>query len=382
MFVVLLNNLPNFFSAPRDNPNDLIQEGLSIANLIVVICSLIVCIYSVYLLVTSKKLWYNILAGPSFWVMCLFTLYCLSTFWSIFPLGTVFHAVELVGYFIVATFIFSGKGPLKTLYLLMFLQLLFGAVVSLQDAIGGLQAGKFFSFMQSNQFSLYTAVFLLLHYYFHRANISGYIFGSILFIGFGSAGTVAAFLAGMAVYLIYGSPKRTIYLFRVPIVLSIISFEIVFLFFPEYFDGLINILSAVLQKDPQSFYDATGRLEIWKIYSNILIFDYPLGTGFWSDRVLFHEFLGEFAGLWWLPKSAHDGFLSAWVGAGLPAVLCLSLIYISIVKHLKRQVDPIRRVSLSLLVMLFINSLTYPGIGGYFTLWYYVLAAIISLSKS
>ena len=34
-----------------------------------------------------------------------------------------------------------------------------------------------------------------------------------------------------------------------------------------------------------------------------------------------------------------------------------------------------------MLTMLFINSITYPGIGGIFSMWYYALAVVIVLSN-
>jgi O-antigen ligase len=79
--------------------------------------------------------------------------------------------------------------------------------------------------------------------------------------------------------------------------------------------------------------------------------------------------------------NAHNGFLSAWIGAGIPALGCLLMVYISTIVNLRRQNVLVRRICFSLLFMLFINSMTYSGIGGFFSMWYFVLAAVIVLSN-
>jgi hypothetical protein len=377
--VVILNNIPNFFLVLRDTPYELVTSELSLSNKIQIVSTVIIAIYCHLIYMASRKLRVNLLAGPFFWIGFLLTLYCVSTLWSIFPKGTAFGSIELVAYFAMAVFIFTGKRPLINLYWIMFFQLLLGALPLAQDGIVQLQSGRFFGFLQSNQHALYAAVYLLLHYHLYRSRILGYIYGFGMFAGFGSSATTSALLSGIAVYLIYGNTKSILYLARIPIITAIIIFNFSFMFFPEYFAGAIDVLSTVLQKDSENFYDATGRLNIWPIYINILK-GYPLGTGFWSDREFLYEHLGSFAQQWFSPNT-HNGYLSAYLSAGIPAILCLSLVYISTIRHLARQPSNVRRIGLSMLMILFINSLTYPGIGGYFTLWYYVLAAIIALSN-
>ena len=379
--VVILNNIPNFFLVLRDIPYELVTGELTISNKLQIVSTIIIAIYCHLIFMASGTLRSNLLTGPFFWTIVLFSLYCASTFWSIFPKGTAFGSVELIVYFAVAVFIFSGKRPLINLYWIMFFQILLGALALAQDGIVQLQSGRFFGLLQSNQHALYAAVYLLLHYHLYRSRILGYIFGFVMFVGFGSSATTSALLSGIAVYLIYGNTTSILYLARIPIITAIVIFNFSFMFFPEYFAGAIDVLSTVLQKDSEHFYDATGRLNIWPIYINILK-DYPLGTGFWSEREFLYEHLSSFAQhQWFLPPNAHNGYLSAYLSAGIPGILCLSLIYISTIKHLGRQPSQIRRIGLSMLMILFINSLTYPGIGGYFTLWYYVLATIIALSN-
>jgi hypothetical protein len=379
--VVILNNIPNLFLVVRDTPYELVTGELSTSNILQICSTIIVTIYCNLIVLSSRTIRPNLLAGPFFWVMVLLTLYCVSTLWSIFPKGTAFGSVELIVYFVVAVFIFSGNRPLIKLYWIMFFEILLGALATMEDGIVQLQSGRFFGFLQSNQHALYAAVYLLLHYHLYRSRILGYIFGFVMFVGFGSSATTSALLSGIAVYLIYGNTTSILYLARIPIITAIVIFNFSFMLFPEYFGGAIDVLSTVLQKDSEHFYDATGRLNIWPIYLEILK-DYPLGTGFWSEREFLYEHLGSFAQhQWFLPPNTHNGYLSAYLGAGIPAILCLSLVYISTIKHLARQPSRIRRIGLSMLMILFVNSLTYPGIGGYFTLWYYVLVAIIALSN-
>jgi hypothetical protein len=375
--IVGLNNLPQFFAVERDNPYDLVEAGLSSSNLLSIVSSGFVAICSAYLLVAKKTLSRNVFSGASFWVMTLFMVYAASTSWSIFPLGTAFRAVEIIAYYIVAVFIFSAKDTLRNLYWIMLLHMSLGAIPLLSNGMAVLRDGLYYGFLQSNQYSLYAAVFLLLHYYMHRSNMLGYVYGLVLFVAFGSTATAAAFLAAVITYLIYRNPKGLSYALRLPVCVTVISFCILSIFFPEHFGGIFEFVGPIVQKDVEHFYTATGRTVIWKVYFESLI-NVPFGIGFYSERV----FLDPFVGAEWIAPNAHNGFISAWIGAGFPALFCLLGIYMSIIMHLRHQNNSARRICNSLLIMLFINSMTYPGIGGYFTMWYFVLAAIVVLANT
>lgn len=375
--VVCLNNLSNFFTVQRNNPFELLNSGLSISNILSVVSSLAVVTCSGYLLATRRTLLHNMFRGPSFWLVSLFTLYAASTLWSIFPTGTGFRSVEIIAYYIIALYIFTGKDPVRTLYWTMLVEITIAALQYVPEGIDSLRSGRTFGFFVSNQYALYAAVFLFLHWQLYPARILGYVYGIFLFAGFGSTASSVAFLAGILTYIVVRDPRSIIYALRFPVMGVILMLCLLPLFRPDYFGEIFYFISPLVQKKPEDFFTATGRLIIWKVYFENLV-DVPFGIGFWSERA----FLSRFINFWWVPPNAHNGFISAWIAAGLPAVLCLCVIYGSIIQYLRTQNFLIRRICHPLLIMLFINSWTYPGIGGYFTLWYFVLAAIVMLSIS
>ena len=372
ILVVVAVNIPYFFDPGRAQ-SELLREGLSISNIINIFDSIVMAFAAVYLLAAARRLKFDLISGPSFWLVLLFALYFASTIWSFYPQGSAFRAFELIVYYVVAVFVFTGRQPLQILYWVMFLEILLGGATLL---IGGLAGGNIIGFMQSNQHSLYAAVFLLLHYHLYRPSISGYLFGLFFLLGFGSTTTFAAFLGGVATYAVYGYASGPVYLLRVPITLTIIGLYLWFIFFPEVFSGFIDIVAAVLQKRAEKFSDASGRIALWQFYYEYLK-SQPFGIGFWSERFIFARGYD----VPWSAMNAHNGFLTAWIGAGVPALGCLSMVYVSIIAHLRRQDVAVRRIGVTLLFMLFVNSITYAGIGGFFSMWYYVLAAIIVLSN-
>ena len=376
VLVVTLVNIPYFFDVNRASEYELLRDGLSISNISNVADTFVVAVGAAYLLAAARRLKSDLLSGPSFWLMLLFALYFVSANWSIYPQGSVFRASELVAYYIVAVFIFTGRQPLHNLYWIMFLEILLAGAALSRYGIYDLASGHVIGFMASNQHSFYAAVFLLLHYHLYRSSILGYLYGLFFLMAFGSTATFAAFLGGAATYFVYGYASGPVYLLRVPLTLSIIGFYCCFIFYPEFFSSLIDIVAPALQKGEEKFYDASGRVEIWQFYYDYLK-DQPFGIGFWGERFLFAYGYDVPS----LQTNPHNGFLDAWIGAGLPAVGCLLMVYISTVTYLLRQDFTVRRICFSLLFMLFVNSATFPGIGGFFSMWYIPLAAVVVLSN-
>jgi O-antigen ligase len=191
---------------------------------------------------------------------------------------------------------------------------------------------------------------------------------------------LAAFLVGIAIYAMYGRDRGLLFALRGPIVAVMIAASVTFIFFPEFYSGIIDFIAPILQKDVRSFYNASGRIEIWTGFLAALE-DYPMGIGCWAERssFLYEAFMR--LEVEWLPGNTHNGFLSALVGAGIPALALLFVVYGSVVAYLRRQDLDTRRIGYSIVAMLFINSMTFYGIGGIFSMWYYVLACVVVLSN-
>jgi O-antigen ligase len=378
--MVLLNNLANLFVVVRQSPVDLSQGDLSSSNFLTVVASAAAALLSLYMLLVRKSIGPNLISGPSFWLLSLFLLYFASSFWSMFPEGTMYRSVELFAQYVAAIYIFTGRNPLRSLYWILAADLLLAAISLAPLALESLAKGEVFGFIRSNQHSLYAALFLLLTYHLHRNSIPAYLYGLFMLVGFGSASTLAAFLVAIAIYAMYGRGRGLLFALRVPIMAAMVAASTMFIFFPEFYSGIIDFLAPVLQKDVRSFYNASGRIEIWQGFLASLA-DYPLGIGFWAERSSFLYDAFMRLEVEWLPGNTHNGFLSAFVGAGIPALVLLIAIYASLVTYLHRQDLDTRRIGYPIVAMLFINSMTYAGIGGTFSMWYYVLAAVVVLSN-
>src|SRR5262249_2337137 len=155
--IAALVNIPSLFLVQRDSPDEFLNKGLSISNVLAIIGTLLMIAACAYLLVVVRRLKYDIFAGASFWVILLFVIYLVSAVWSIYPDGSAFRAIELLAFYIVAIFIFTGQRPLLCLYWLMFFQVMFSAIPLLSTGFGYLQAGWIVGIMSSNQHSFYAA---------------------------------------------------------------------------------------------------------------------------------------------------------------------------------------------------------------------------------
>jgi hypothetical protein len=377
--MVLLNNLPEIFVVVRESPLDFVRGELSSSNFLSIGCAGVAAALSLYMLLIRQTIGANLFSGPSFWVLSLFFLYLVSSAWSFFPLGTMYRSVELFFQYVAAIYIFTGRNPLRSLYWILAADLLLTAIGLAPVAVKSLTTGEVFGFIRSNQNALYAAVFLLLTYHMQPRSIGAYVYGLFMLIGFGSAATLGAFLVGIAIYAIYGRERGLVYTLRLPIIGIMVAASILFVFYPEFYSDISGFLAILLQKEVRSFFNASGRFEIWQAFL-ASVADYPLGIGFWAEKssFLYEAFMRM--EVEWLPGNTHNGFLSAFVGAGIPGLLLLFTIYLSIVGYLRHQSIETRRICYPILVILFINSMTFAGIGGVFSMWYYVLAAVVVLS--
>jgi hypothetical protein len=377
--MLILNNLPEIFVVVRESPLDFARGDLSSSNLLSVGCAGVAATLSLYMLLIRQTVGANLFSGPSFWILSLFLLYFVSSAWSFFPLGTMYRSIELFFQYVAAIYIFTGRNPLRSLYWILAADLLLGAIALAPVALKALAAGEVFGFLRSNQNAMYAAVFLLLNYHMRPKSIGAYAYGLFMLIGFGSAATLGAFFVGIAIYAIYRRERGLAYTLRLPIIATMVAASILFIFYPEFYSNIFGFLATVLQKDARSFTNASGRFEIWQAFL-VSVADYPLGIGFWAEKssFLYEAFMRM--EVEWLPGNTHNGFLSAFVGAGIPGLVLLFTIYLSIVGYLRHQEIETRRICYPILAILFINSMTFAGIGGVFSMWYYVLAAVVVLS--
>jgi hypothetical protein len=78
----------------------------------------------------------------------------------------------------------------------------------------------------------------------------------------------------------------------------------------------------------------------------------------------------------WKAGNAHNGFISAWLGAGWLAVALLLAFFASVGTKL-RSVGAVHRPAfVMLLALMVLNNLTVPAIGGRLTVVFLVLMAL------
>jgi len=139
----------------------------------------------------------------------------------------------------------------------------------------------------------------------------------------------------------------------------------------------MNFAVNVLGREEHHVIGATGRWVLWDVYFQEFRGQW-MGSGFWAAERLFAIELQSF-GIWQAINS-HNGFWSAWIGGGLTALLLLVGVYVSVIRELLRKSGHELGLGLALTMLLLLNSLTYPGIGGAASTWYFVLALVMALS--
>ena len=147
------------------------------------------------------------------------------------------------------------------------------------------------------------------------------------------------------------------------------------------FPGLLHVVSVVLQKPEAELANATGRAEFWPVLIEATRGHY-LGTGFGAGE-RFPQLLlpaGEFRNLLGDKDinlaSAHNMFLSAWVGTGLPGIALALTIFGTAVAWALKLPRGGRRFALSVIFVLVLNGLTTPGI---FSSWNVMVVPFVAV---
>jgi O-antigen ligase len=134
----------------------------------------------------------------------------------------------------------------------------------------------------------------------------------------------------------------------------------------------LDTTSTLSGKSRSNIVAMTGRLELWTtIWESAR--HQPWGFGF----AAFERTLSlSNSSMSWKAGNAHNGFISAWLGAGWLAVALL-LSYLASVWAKQQTIDVTQRpVFLTLLLLIVLNNLTVPAVGGRLTVEFLVLMAL------
>ncbi len=127
-------------------------------------------------------------------------------------------------------------------------------------------------------------------------------------------------------------------------------------------ETVVQGMSGVTGRDTQIVGSFTGRIPLWNDILTLTA-DEPFGTGFAAGERTFSALREQQEGNWGA-MSAHNGYLSAWVGTGWPGVILVALVYFAAF----RRARDMRRNQYGLLLACIvvvdaINNLTFPGVG-------------------
>jgi O-antigen ligase len=137
-------------------------------------------------------------------------------------------------------------------------------------------------------------------------------------------------------------------------------------------DPLVDTTSSLFGKSRSNIVGMTGRLELWtSIWESAQ--SQPWGFGFAAFERTFS--LGNEA-LSWKAGNAHNGFISAWLGAGWLAFALLLALFGSMWARLSLIDSAQRPVYTGLLLLIMLNNLTVPAVGGRLTVVFLFLMAL------
>jgi O-antigen ligase len=128
---------------------------------------------------------------------------------------------------------------------------------------------------------------------------------------------------------------------------------------PEWAYGIGRLFG----KEVQHLETMSGRLPLWRTVWETTN-DAPFGLGFAAAERSFVVLLVQLRELGWAAKNAHNGYLSAWMGAGWPGVAILLMLFVSLYLKSRSAVGETRTLIQALILLLIVNNLTIAAVGG------------------
>ncbi|MDJ0814462.1 MAG: hypothetical protein QNJ23_12115 [Woeseiaceae bacterium] len=359
----------------------LATQGLSTQNKIQVIVVAAAALWCGYLLASGRIRIARLVSGPGFWLLALTGVFALSVAWSTWPTLTVFRVTELAVFWIVACHVFGGDGWSRKFESLMWVawwMYATWAILLITGFVEGVSTGGLVGIATSNSASLLTGLLLLwtVHRFLTESSLRHAWKLPMLVLSlivFGSLATFVFVLFCTAIMMtLHTRGQLRFVMISCAICLAAAGANILVVQTGEPGAALVDTTSALSGKSRDNITGMTGRLELWtNIWESTR--SQPWGFGF----AAFERTLGlNNASLSWKAGNAHNGFISAWLGAGWLAVTLLLAFLVSVWAR-RRTIDAEQRpVFVALLALLILNNLTVPAIGGRLTVAFLVLMAL------
>jgi O-antigen ligase len=353
----------------RSDAMTLVQEGLSSQNLLQVGVVTTVGVWAAILLLTRTVTIANLVTGPRLWVSLLIGVFSLSTIWSIWPSFTVYRSCELVVLWVLSVHYFSSsKDPLADLMRVVLWSMIFSLLGSMLTLWDNWLSNLFlFGALRSNTGGLLAAVYsVYLIHQWRSGRSAGFwhiALTAMFMFMFGSMSSWIIFAIVLPLFWWGGSQglqrmAGTVFLLPITAVLG---------WFAVTGDLLENNLfldaaASIFGKEAHHLQTGTGRLPLWtSIFEETT--NMPFGQGYGAAERLLSNLM-QYHNIGFNAYNAHNGYLSAWLGAGWLGLVALVLMLAAVWVHVRR-IDPTQRNFAGVvLVVLILNNFTVAGLGG------------------
>jgi O-antigen ligase len=127
-------------------------------------------------------------------------------------------------------------------------------------------------------------------------------------------------------------------------------------------NSFLEMVAPFFGKEAHHIQTGTGRLPIWtSIFEETS--DLPFGQGFGAAERLLAGLI-QYHNIGFEAYNAHNGYLSAWLGAGWIGLVTLALVFAAIWVHMRRIDATQQNFVRAVLIFLMLNNFTVAGVGG------------------
>lgn len=367
--------LPYAFLVQRGGGTELLEQGLSSSNVLTIAIVAVAAAYCAVCVAGDRRLT-ALLADRVLFPFWMFIAIALaSAAWSIVPGYTVYRAGELAVMFSLCLLIFD-RTDFEQPFVRAHVVLLIGWIgVHALEMVESLARGTVFSSAKDNMLPLLCVSLVLLLAITRRRpqlTVVLVLLAAGCFVAAGSAATVGALPLVLAGLLAASSSRRMRVLGIAASVVWMLLFTVLLAGLGSFPD-LMQTVSVLLQKPVEELERATGRGQFWPLFLDATA-GRNFGSGFAAgerfiqlllDPVAVQERMGR-ANVF--IASAHNMVIGAWVATGwlglLTMLACLGMAW----REGMRLDLYGRRYVLPMLLLLFANGLTTPGLFGEFNM--------------
>lgn len=366
------------FYESRPDVLALMEEGMSTSNIHQAIFVAAAAAWSAFLVATGRVRIGALIAGPSFWVTSLILVFLASTVWSVWPEYTLFRVLEIASFWFISLHLFAVEDWVRQLGWFLLLATLAEWLYGLLE-YQRFSEGVILGAIYTNSGSLSAGAFFIVavQQSITTENMSKWgwsAFACLSIVIFGSLTTAAASVIALAMLLVLWMMRRAD-----PVAVALAA--VLMTLGMAAFGGFILTadtagISELFGKDTEQIGTMTGRLPLWSAIWEISKND-PFGSGFGADRFV----AALIGGRSWTDIRAwaghsHNGFISAWLGAGFPGFLLSICMVLSILSATARMVITDRVLVVPLMILMITNNMSFPAFGGQFNPYWMIIMAM------